>query len=58
MKLIFLGPPGAGKGTIADLAAPATRDEIAARGREVARGWPDRAGTARAWEEKYARVLG
>ena len=23
MKLIFLGPPGAGKGTIADLAAPA-----------------------------------
>jgi len=40
------------------LAAPATRDEIAARGREVARGWPDRAGTARDWEEKYARVLG
>lgn len=40
------------------LADPALRERLAARGREVARTWPDRPQTVKAWEERYARLCG
>ncbi|MGM0384361.1 MAG: glycosyltransferase family 4 protein [Actinomycetota bacterium] len=58
-RLVPVGDAVATARAVRELLADARlRDDLAARGREVARTWPDRDATTRSWEERYARVLG